>query len=72
MEGGTLFKGLETEDNTKFSLSILIAVRLEYEYGAQSDVRKGFYEGRFQVKELQSEDTPFILDRRDDLNDGQK
>ena len=70
MEGGTSFKGLETEDNTKFSLSI--AVRLEYEYGAQSDVRKGFYERRFQVKELQSEDTPFILDRRDDLNDRQK
>jgi hypothetical protein len=47
---------------------------LEYEYGTQSNVRKGFYEGRFQVKELQSEDTwdymiytPFILDRRDDF-----
>jgi hypothetical protein len=25
------------------------------------------YEGRFQVKELQYEDTPLILDRRDDF-----
>ena len=72
MEGDAFFKGLEVEDNIKFSLPILTAVRLEYEYGTQSDVRKGFYERRFQVKELQSEDTPFILDRRDDLNDRQK
>jgi hypothetical protein len=55
VEGVAFFNDLEIEDRTrytKFSLPILITVRLEYEYGAQSDVRKGFYEGRFQIKEL--------------------
>lgn len=74
IEGYSFFKDLNIEDNMKFSDDIYIAVRLEYEYGAGTNTRSGFYQGLFRVKEIQYKDTlnydiysPITNYRKDDF-----